>query len=387
MGQTVTVNRLILAGFLLMLLACAPVGGLLGFTQEQQAVATLETLVNNGDFLALTAYQKLPKLPGYQLEARHTSHSPGGDSATRRITISVDETGNRHVINQTAAGQVIETYFVAGRSYFYSSQYQGWISPENSPAVAATLPLEEFPHQWFAVLGVVPTATGHEDIAARPATRYNLKYIMPELTGALGQSAAGPVNLQGTLWVDDETGAALKSEILLFEDSSRQPSQEFVLQITQVGGIEPISAPAPVVDPDGIVAATATAQAWSALRVTVQFEGQPVSFELIPAQIRQDTADTAEMALELKNLPPEIASGGVLEAFLVELGSQISLSIPQKNLTASSTHFQLTHTDPDSAAASVSYFFNARLEDFSHVELILSAGGNPVYAPVPVAAP
>jgi hypothetical protein len=382
----VRVNQLILAGFVLMLLACAPITELLGFTQNQQAVTTLETLVNNGDFLALSAYQKLHKLPGYQLEARHTRHTASGESATRRITITADESGNRHVINQSAAGQIIETYMVAGRSYFYSPQYQGWISPESGNA-AASLPLEEFPHQWFATLGVVPTETGREEIAGRPATRYNLKYIMPELASALGQSTSGPVEFQGTLWVDDETGAVLKSEILLFEANSRQPSQEFVLQITQVGGIEPINAPAPVVDPGGIVAATATAQAWSALRVTVQFEGQPVSFDLIPAQIRQSTADTAEMQLELQNLPPEIATGGTLEAFLVELGSQIRLSLPQKNLTASSTHFQLTRTDLDSAAASVSYFFKAELEDFSHAELILSAGGNPVYAPVPVVAP
>ncbi len=386
MGQTVRVDQLILAGFALLLLACSPVTELLGFNQNQQAVATLETLVGSSNYLALTAYQKLHKLPGYQLDARHTSRNDSGDTATRRLTITADETGNRHTINQSAAGQITETYLVAGRTYFYSPQYQGWISPDGASA-AAEPPLAEFPHQWLSTLGVVPAETGREDILGRPATRYSLKYIMPELASALGQPASGAANLQGTLWVDDETGAALKSEILLFEGDSRQPSQEFVLQITQVGGIDPISAPTPIVDPGGIVAATATAQAWSALRVTVQFEGQPVSFELIPTQIRQSTAATAEMQLELHNLPPEIASGGALETFLVELGSLVRLSLPQKNLTADSTHFQLTRTDPDSASASVSYFFEAQLDDFGHAELILAAGGNPIFAPVPVVSP
>jgi hypothetical protein len=79
---------------------------------------------------------------------------------------------------------------------------------------------------------------------------------------------------------------------------------------------------------------------------------------------------------------------------LGQLREQLTLSIPERNLIVTSNGFRLADsgsqdlTGQDLAGQEldleVFYFFNADLEDFSHIELILSGQGNPLFAPVPV---
>jgi hypothetical protein len=73
------------------------------------------------------------------------------------------------------------------------------------------------------------------------------------------------------------------------------------------------------------------------------------------------------------------------EPFLAQLGEQLTLSIPKKNLVVKSNGFQIETIDPENDALTVIYFFETELGDFSHVELILASPGNPVLAAVPVA--
>ena len=68
----------------------------------------------------------------------------------------------------------------------------------------------------------------------------------------------------------------------------------------------------------------------------------------------------------------------------MQLRQQLTLSIPQRNLIVTSGGFEVADSNAINRSLSVSYFFNADLEDFSHVELILSGQGNPVFVPVSV---
>ena len=234
--------------------------------------------------------------------------------------------------------------------------------------------------------GAAPTESGHERLNNRPATRYRLGYVVTEMAEIFGQELAdSPLDLRGTLWVDDETGVLLKSEILLYQGETNLPTQEFVLEISQINDLAPIEVPLPVVDPAAIVAATATAQAWTILDVRLDYRGEQVSFKVIPRQVTQipnSSPRRAEVQLLLRQLPDNLF--GELEPFLAQLREQLTLSIPKRNLVVTSSGYRLEISNRDEQIVNVVYLFNADLEEFSHAELIISGVGNPLFSPVPI---
>jgi hypothetical protein len=381
-----TLRLLTIVGVLLGL-ACSPLDSVVSFTQRRQTLATAEAIVNQGDYLALNAADKLHKLPGYTLEGHHLSRDRDGNSASYQLTITQDAAGNSHTIQQMPTGQRYEMYMVAGSHYYFDPLQQGWVTSEGGSEPANTLQAN-FPLPWLRQMGAVPMEAGQETIAGRPAIRYNLNFVTPQLLNALdGTITAAPGKTQGTIWVDEETGALLKFEMLFFEsNNSTQPEQEFKLEVSQVGGIAEIDAPAPppASGPLLVPAATATAQARAALQVTVTFQGQPITFSLIPVAVQQTSPDSATLQLILQQLPAPLLSEPQLSAFLQMVGAQLTLSIPQKNLTTTSNTFQIEATNPDLAEMQVSFLFNADVLEFEHVELIVSGNGNPIFAPVPV---
>jgi hypothetical protein len=355
--------------------------------RSRQILATLETMVEEGDRPALTAYQRLHKLPGYQLEGRHIIRTKDGDETVNQISTTYDENGNSHTVRHGAAGQTDESYLVGGRLYYFDPQQQIWVEAENASGDYGNIDYQ-FPFHWLGQMGIIPTATGQDTIAQRPATRYSLRSIMSELMGAVGQPDAAPTSrLQGTLWVDEETGALLKSELLLFENGSSQPIQEFALEVVKVGDIAPIEAPSSAASPGAAIAATATAQAWSAVQVTLNLrdQDQPTTFALIPVEIRQLNPGLASLQIILQQLPANVLVSPELDSFLDELEKRLTLSIPQNNLTTASMQYQLEEVDPIQTRLTVRYSFNADLDNFDHVELIITGSGNPIFAPVPVA--
>jgi hypothetical protein len=194
--------------------------------------------------------------------------------------------------------------------------------------------------------------------------------------------------MQGRLWVDDQTGALLRSEILFYESDAGQPSHEYFLETSRIGSIAAIELPSPVINPVAMISATATAQAWSVLQVTLNIQGEAVDFELVPLQIDPLTGGTApgaEMRLVLRQLPPSIDSDPKLEAFLTQLEQQLKLSIPQHNLVVAGNGYRVDKLDLPAHSVEVVYFFGVGLEDLAHVELILAGPGNPIVAAVPVA--
>jgi hypothetical protein len=236
---------------------------------------------------------------------------------------------------------------------------------------------------------------GRETLLNQPVTRY----AIADTVEAFGQEAASlPLDLRGTLWIDDETGAVIKSEIFLYERENSQPAQEFIMEISEIGQIAPLTAPTPIVDPTAIASATATAQVQVVLPAKLNYQGEAVSFEIIPLRVSQAPDSSplrAEVQLILRQLPEAIFQETSFEPFLGQLREQLTLSIPERNLIVTSNGFRLADSDgPDLAGQDhlttenhtleVFYFFNADLEDFSHVELILSGQGNPLFAPVPV---
>jgi hypothetical protein len=200
-------------------------------------------------------------------------------------------------------------------------------------------------------------------------------------------SREATLDLQGQLWIDDQTGALLKSEILLFETDAQQPKQEIFLEVSQIGDILPITPPSPVVNPATIIAATATAQVWSVQQVKLDYQGTLISFELIPLEATQaaNTATpTAHLRLRLRQLPADILIATNTEPFLTLLEQRLKMSIPQKNLVSAGNGFQIIDIAPQTQSVEVIYFFDVDLRSFSHVELIIANPGNPLLATVPV---
>ena len=157
--------------------------------------------------------------------------------------------------------------------------------------------------------------------------------------------------------------------------------------MSDIGQVEPIAAPAPVIDPMAIVSATATAEAWTVLTVDLNYRDQTLSFELIPLRVTQTPASSprrAEVQLFLRQLPDFLFRGANLEPFLAQLRHQLTLSLPRRNLVVTSSGFRLDKSDSQNLEAEVIYFFNADLEDFSHAELVIAGKGNPLFAPMPV---
>ena len=234
--------------------------------------------------------------------------------------------------------------------------------------------------------GAIPIQAGHETLNNRSVTRYRLDYVISDLTRMAGHEPADkPVDLRGILWIDDETEALLKSELLLYEGQASQPSQEFGLEVSDIGQVQPIPVPSPVVDPAAMVAATATAQAWTVLTMDLTYRGEQLTFEVIPvraSQVPNSSPRQAEVELILRQLPGNLFREA--EPFLAQMRPQLTLSIPKRNLVVTSSGYRLEKSNAAEQTMMVTYNFNADLEDFSHAELIIAGVGNPQFVPVPV---
>jgi hypothetical protein len=375
--------------FAVVVLACGPIDRLQGLNQQQQAVATGAAIIRDNSQLATNAYQKLQTLSSYRLESRHLMRDHAGHEISRVVVEEHDSTGNIHTQTQTSDGSAREVFIVDGHTYLYDLQYEGWIDSDTTPPAEVQsngeISVTDSMHL-LTQFGAAPTKSGHETLNSRPATRYRLGYVVTEMAEIFGQELAdSPLDLRGTLWVDDETGVLLKSEILLYQGETNLPTQEFVLEISQINDLAPIEVPLPLIDPAAIVAATATAQAWTILDARLDYRGEQVSFEVIPLQVTQipnSSPRRAEVQLLLRQLPDNLF--GELEPFLAQLREQLTLSIPNRNLVVTSSGYRLENSNRDEQIVNVVYLFNADLEEFSHAELIISGVGNPLFSPVPI---
>lgn len=385
MRREMTYRHTFILILLLSTLACSSLTRWRENNRQDQALATGAAIIDEGNALAADAYRALQRLPGYRLESKSLLRDGTNTLTTYTSINEYDARNNMHAITQTPTGEQTELYFVNGHIYVYDAQYNGWVdtgaasrteAQQRAEAPFSGLGLGLRPIQLLTQFGAIPTRSGSDILNNRPVTRYQLQYI----TEALGKR---PVNsaldMEGTLWIDDESGALIRSEILLYEGDNPQPGQEYLLEVSQIGQIEPITIPTPVVDPPAIVAATATAQSWVSLEATVIYQGQPVEFELLPIRVTPISRSDAELELILRQLPVEESDW---EPLLTQLGDQLTLSIPQRNQTVESSGFLIKGREAGDLHAL--YFFNADVGDFSHVELILAGPGNPALAPVPV---
>lgn len=391
-------NSQIIILALLLLLACGPLNQLQELNRKGRALATGVAILGNGNYLAFEAYEKLNQLPGYRLESRNTIRDSAGNLSTYSIISRYDANGNVHTLIQTADGRQHEIYVVDGHTYTFEAKYNGWVDMGNIPPEEAPHPNSAIPTAWrqfsnpiqlLSQFGAVPTEAGQETLQNRPTTRYTLEYVAADLAQTFGNPPnRATADLHGTLWVDNQTGALLKSEIFFYATNARQPSHEFLLETSQIGGIEPITTPEPVVNPAAVASATATAQAWSVLQMQLNYQGAPIAFKVVPLEIdpaANGIDRNAQMHLVLRQLPQEVLAQADVEPFLTYLGQQLTLSIPRHNLVVTSSGFQIENVDTQKRSIEVIYQFEADLKDFSHVELILTGTGNPVFAPVPVA--
>lgn len=385
-------RKVVLAWLLLVLLACGPLDRLRPVAPQPEATTSAATLVRANSQLIARAYQTIETLPGYRLETRHLIRDESGQPSRQVIiTKSYDPAGNLYSRSQSDDGSLTELYVVDGRSYRYDPQYAGWVDNSVTPAAPAELqPAGEISladsMRLLTQFGAVPIQAGHETLNNRAVTRYRLDYVVSDIAQTLGQEPADkPVDLRGALWIDDETGALLKSELLLYEGQADQPRQEFGLEVSDIGQVEPIPAPSPVVDPAALVAATATAQAWTVLTMDLTYRGEQLTFEVIPvraSQVPNSSPRQAEVELILRQLPGSLFRDA--EPFLAQLRPQLTLSIPKRNLVITSSGYRLEKSQAAEQTMTVSYSFNADLEDFSHAELIIAGVGNPQFVPVPV---
>jgi hypothetical protein len=133
--------------------------------------------------------------------------------------------------------------------------------------------------------------------------------------------------------------------------------------------------------------ATATALVQTVLPAKLNYQGQPVDFEIVPLRVKQvpdSSPRSGEVRLVLRQLPDSLFQEASFEPFLAQLRERLTLSIPERNLIITSSGFRLEERDSKNRTLEVLYFFNADLEDLRYVELILSGQGNPIFAPVPV---
>lgn len=381
-----------------LILACGPLDRLREQNQQRQALATGAAIIDQNNRLAADAYKKIQTLPSYRLESRSIRQDSAGNRTSQVIISEYDAQRNRHTLTQAPNGQEHEVYFVDGHTYVFDPQYEGWLdlgavtpaeAQQRGESVSPVSPGSvESLVQLLTQFAVVPIEAGHEILNNRPATRYELQFIMAQITEAFGREPTDPsMTLRGMLWVDDATGALLKSEFLLYEGQADQPTQEYLLEVSEIGNIAPITVPAPVVDPEAIAAATATAQAWTVLKGVLDYQGKQINFELIPVratQVPDSSPRSARIQLILRQLPESLFLEAELEPFLIQLREKLLLSIPKRNLVVTSSGFRLENSDSQNRTLEVLYFFNADLEDFDHVELIFSRPGNPLFAPVPV---
>jgi hypothetical protein len=382
---------------LLATLACRPLIRWPELGQPEETSKPDMIRVVEAEDLISMAYEKTERLPGYRLESRKTTRSKAGGQTTQSQIRQQDANRNIHLVTEMPDGQQSEIYMVEGHSYLFDAEHQGWVDlsrtartelqrPDQEPLAGSNL--SEELRQLLAQFATIPAKGGQETIGGRAATRYELQPILADLSGVFDQELTGaPVELRGSIWVDRQTGALLKSEVRLYEPEASQPTQEYRLEITEIGQVAPITIPEPAIDLAAIAAATATAQAWTILEVELSYQDEPISFEITPVRVTQivnSSPRRAEMHLLLSQLPAYLFSDTGPEAFLAQLREHLSLSIPKHNLIVTSTGFSLQNSDAQQHTLEVLYFFNVDLEDFSHIELILSRPGNPLFAPVPV---
>lgn len=388
---------LIVSLFLWATLACGPLSHWQesGQPEEISKINTL-SVVETEDLLS-RAYEKIERLPGYRLESHKTTRNKAGGQTTQTQIRQQDAGGNIHLVTEMPDGQQSEIYLVEGHSYMFDAEHQGWVDlsdaaqtefqhPDQAPQTDSNL--SEELRQLLTQFATIPAKGGRETIGRRVTTRYELQPILADLAGVFDHELTGaPVELRGSIWVDRQTGALLKSEVRLYEPEASQPVQEYRFEITEIGQVAPITIPEPVLDLPAIAAATATAQAWNSLEVELSYQDEAINFEITPVRVTQISNSSprkAEMHLLLSQLPAHLFADTDPEAFLAQLREHLSLSIPKHNLIVTSTGFSLQNSDVQEHTLEVLYFFNVDLEDFSHVELILSRPGNPFFVPVPV---
>lgn len=378
-------KKLIIATLLLLMtLACGPLYRLQEFNRQNQVTPTATSPTGKKNELNIAeAFAKTQTLPGYRFEHQHILRD-NDDRQTNQLTSGdIDSWGNVHFVDQSPGGQAQEIFVVDDRVYEFSPEYQGWInSPEhplikNSSLVNLTSVKKII--QLTTHAGTVPIETKQETILNRQTTRYSVADTV--------QTDQTPVDLRGTLWVDDESGAIIKLDLFLYHNSDSLPAEEFVLAVNNIGNVDTITVPSPVVDPTTAAAATETAQSQLALPVKMNYQGEIIKFYIIPAQATRllDSAPRqADVTLTLNRLPGNLFLEDSLDPFLAQLREQLTLSIPEQNLVVTSAGYQLVDRNPINRTIKVSYTFNADLENQTTIELIIAGPGNPLVVPVPV---
>ena len=380
-------------------LGCGLLSRFTGSDQQPTSVlpATKVAALNHNSQLVAEAYTKIETLPGYHLESQHFIAGNQENPLVVKVVKTYDSAGNVHILVETTENQGYERYIVDGFVYQFDVEYKGWVNlgkvsaemqQSGSELNLAGLAIAVDPAQLMAQFGAVPTQARSEMLNQRPATHYRLQHIFTEVAEAFNQEPPSlPTNLSGTLWIDEETGALLKSEIILYEAQTGEQTQKHSLEISNIGRQPPLTAPSPIVDPEAIVAATATAQAWTVLSAEILYRGTPTTFDFIPIaanQIANSSPRQAEVQVLIRRLPPYILLDDNIDPFLSQVRHQLTLSIPNRNLVVTSSGYHLETIDQEQAILKVRYLFNADLENFAWTELILAGQGNPQFAPVPV---
>ena len=368
---------------LLMTLACGPLYRLQEFNRQNHitSTATLPTGKKNELNIA-EAFAKTQTLPGYRFEHQHIFQDNDGQQTKQLNSGEIDSWGNVHLVNQSTEGQPQEIVVVDDHIYEFSPEYQAWInSPDDQFINSNIAELSSVKNiiQLTTHAGTVPIQVKQETVLNRQATRYSVADTI--------QTDQSPVDLRGTLWVDDQTGAIIKSELFLYHDADSLPVEELVLTVDNIGNVDTISAPSPIVDPTTAVAATETAQMQLALPARMNYQGEIIKFDIIPIQATRllDSAPRqAEVVLMLNRLPGNLFLEESVNPFLAQLREQLTLSVPEQNLVVTSAGYQLADKNPINRTIKVSYIFNADLENQAHVELIIAGPGNPIVMPVPV---
>ncbi len=370
------------------------------FSPTRQVRSVPETriaAINHNQKLAEAAYLNLATLPGYQIERRHVLADEYGHTITYTVHSLYDDAGNSHTKIEVSDGQTGEIYGIAGHQYTYHKIHQGWVDLTKLTDTDKTrgyvslgrLGLSENPAQLLTQFGTVPINPNPDQLHNRATTRYELQPIITQVSEALDQTPTDTfLNLEGLLWVDNETNALLRSEVTISDRQTGQLLQYHDLNIRDIGQIEAISLPGPIIDPKAIRAATATAQVWTILEGVMNYRGTPITFEVIPLEVRavpDAVPPNASVEMMIRNLPDHMWQGENIEAFLGQLRQQLTFSIPEENLILTSSGLNLTYQDVDTKEVWVNYRFNADLTDVERVEIILAGAGNPQFAPVPVA--
>jgi len=378
-------KKLIIATLLLLMtLACGPLYRLQEFNRQNQDTPTATSPTGKKNELNIAeAFARTQTLPGYRFEHQHILRDDDGRQTKQVTSGEADSWGNIHLVNQNSEGQPQETYIVDNRGYEFAPEYQGWVNSPDHAGVdngnIKNLTSVKNVIQLTTQAGTVPLQIKQETVLNRQTTRYSIADTI--------QSNQAQTDLRGTLWVDNETGAIIKSELFLYYNSDSLPAEEFVLTINDIGNVETITAPSPVVDPTAAIAATETAQIQLALPAKMSYRGEIIKFDVIPLQATRmlDLAPRqAEVVLMLNRLPGNLFLEDSPNPFLTQLREQLTLSIPEQNLVVTSAGYQLIDKNPINRTIKVSYTFNADLENQAYVELIIAGPGNPLVVPVPV---